>query len=79
VIFTAAREEAERRPGLVIVTKDDDFVQLIERRGPPPQVVWVTCGNISNAELRRIVSTAWPRSADLLRAGEPLVEIGRER
>lgn len=78
-IFTAAREEAGRRPRVIVVTKDEDFVQLLERRGPPPQVVWVACGNVSNAELRRIVSTAWPRAADLLRAGEPLVEIRRDR
>lgn len=38
-IFQAARDA-----NVVILTKDSDFVRLLERRGPPPQVVWVTCG-----------------------------------
>ena len=61
----------------VIITKDDDFVMLLDRHGPPPQVVWVTCGNIGNRDLRELVLSAWPRVEALLRAGEPLVEIRR--
>ncbi len=72
-IFAAARNGQ----AAVVVTKDDDFVELVERHGPPPQVVWVTCGNVRNAELRTVVLDAWPRVAELLAAGEPLVEIGR--
>lgn len=74
-IFERAR--VETGAGGVVVTKDEDFVRLLERHGPPPQVVWVTCGNVRNAELRRIVLAAWPRVAELLAAGEPLVEISR--
>ena len=72
-IFAAARSGR----AAVVVTKDDDFVELVERLGPPPQVVWVTCGNIRNAELRTMVLGAWPRVAALLASGEPLVEVGR--
>lgn len=72
-IFAAAR--AGR--AAVVVTKDDDFVELVERLGPPPQIVWVTCGNLRNAELRAIVLQAWPRVEELLASGEPLVELGR--
>ena len=75
VIFEAARSGAAS----VVVTKDEDFVQLVDRRGPPPQVVWVTCGNVRNSELRRIVLEAWPQVATLLAAGEPLVEISQRR
>lgn len=60
-----------------MVTKDEDFVQLLEHRGPPPQIVWVTCGNVRNETLREIVDAAWPRVAELIAAGEPLIEIGR--
>lgn len=42
-IFKAARE-AEA----VVMSKDEDFRLLVERLGPPPQVLWVTCGNTSN-------------------------------
>lgn len=73
VIFDIARSGQ----AVVIVTKDEDFVQLLDRRGPPPQIVWVTCGNVRNVVLREILGAAWPRVADLLAAGEPLVEVGR--
>ena len=42
-IFYRARAEAA-----VVPTKDIDFVLLLERLGPPPQVIWLTCGNTSN-------------------------------
>ncbi len=73
VIFEAARSGKTA----VVVTKDEDFVQLLDRRGPPPQIVWVTCGNVSKATLREIVDAAWPSVTELLDAGEPLIEIGR--
>ena len=71
--------EAARAVGAIVVTKDDDFAKLLAQRGPPPQVVWVTCGNVRNRELRRIVLSAWPRAAALLGAGEALVEVGNRR
>jgi predicted nuclease of predicted toxin-antitoxin system len=71
--------EAARDAEAVVVTKDADFVTLLERRGPPPQVVWVTTGNLANAALRALVTAAWPRAVRLLRAGEPLVELGDRR
>jgi len=43
-IFAAARGA-----NVVVLTKDADFVELLEKHGPPPQVVLVTCGNTSNA------------------------------
>ncbi|MEA2692197.1 MAG: hypothetical protein QOJ16_1584 [Acidobacteriota bacterium] len=69
-IFMAARQA-----GAVVLTKDVDFVQLLEELGPPPQVVWITCGNTSNARLRQILESAWPSARGLLVRGEPLVEI----
>ena len=70
VIFAAAREV-----GAVLMTKDSDFVDLVARHGPPPQIVWLTCGNTTNAALRGVLAGAWPRVAELLAGGEPLVEI----
>ena len=64
---------------MVVVTKDADFVELLDRRGPPPQVVWVTTGNVTNAALRTLVAAAWERAVELLRAGEQLVELGDRR
>lgn len=73
-IFRAARAAGR----VVLVTKDDDFRRLVGRHGPPPQVVWVRCGNVSNRDLRRILLSVWPRVIALLEAGEPLVEIRRD-
>jgi predicted nuclease of predicted toxin-antitoxin system len=39
-----------------VMTKDSDFVDLVERLGSPPQVIWLTYGNTSNARLRHILS-----------------------
>ena len=70
VIFARARAA-----GAAVVTKDSDFVGLLERHGPPPQIVWLTCGNTTNVALRQLLGGAWPRVAALLAAGEPLVEV----
>ncbi|MEK6282317.1 MAG: DUF5615 family PIN-like protein [Acidobacteriota bacterium] len=69
-IFLAAREK-----GAILVSKDADFIRLLETLGPPPQVVWITCGNTSNANLRIILAEALPRAIGLLERDEALVEI----
>lgn len=61
--------------GDVIVTKDEDFVDLVLRLGIPPQVLWVTCGNVTNRGLRELFTNALPAALSLLQAGEPVVEI----
>ena len=70
-IFAAAKEAA-----VMVMTKDSDFVDLLRRHGPPPQVVWLRCGNTSNARLRQILGQALPAVLPMLAEGEPLVEIG---
>lgn len=30
-----------RRESVIVVTKDRDFVDLVMRHGPPPQIVWL--------------------------------------
>lgn len=69
-IFAAAR-----RARAIVVTKDEDFVRLLEARGAPPQVVWVTVGNVRNARLRMLFERHWPAIRAQLVAGEPLVEL----
>ena len=69
-IFFAAREA-----NAIVITKDQDFVRLLSQLGPPPQVVWITCGNTSNAQMRQILRQTFPETLLLLQAGEPLVEI----
>jgi predicted nuclease of predicted toxin-antitoxin system len=69
-IFQRAREA-----GVVLMSKDADFMRLLEQHGSPPQVIWITCGNTSNDRMREVLATALPRALALLAQGEPLVEI----
>jgi predicted nuclease of predicted toxin-antitoxin system len=71
--------EEARRAEAVVITKDSDFVQIQERRGSPPQVVWITCGNRSNRFLKDLIVRSWPQVKDLLRTGEILIEINELR
>lgn len=68
-------DEAAREANVVVLTKDADFVLLQERLGPPPAIVWVRCGNTSNAHLKRLLQRAFPTAQRMIGAGEPLVEI----
>ena len=68
--------ERARAVGAIVLSKDSDFVDPVTRYGPPPQIVWLTCGNTTNAYLRTLFTGTWPRVAALLAANEPLVEIG---
>lgn len=57
------------------MTKDSDFVLLLDRLGAPPQVIWITCGNTSNVRLQEILTNTLPKALELLKSGEELVEI----
>jgi predicted nuclease of predicted toxin-antitoxin system len=67
--------EKAKAKGVILMTKDSDFVDLVDRLGSPPQIIWLTCGNTSNAELRRILSLTLLNALAQLQAGEKLVEI----
>jgi len=71
--------DAARAAEAVVMTKDQDFVALQARLGAPPQIVWVTCGNTSNANMKRILGELLPEALRLLEAGETLVEISDAR
>jgi len=64
--------QAAKTAGVVVLTKDADFRHLLDRFGPPPQVLWLTCGNTSNERLQEVL----PAALELLAVGEPLIEIG---
>jgi predicted nuclease of predicted toxin-antitoxin system len=69
-VFRAAREA-----NVVVLTKDNDFVLLQERFGPPPSIMWVRCGKTSNAHLKRVLQRTFPEARRLVESGEALVEI----
>jgi len=49
VIFQQAKKEGN----VIVTTKDYDFIHLQERFGAPPKIIWLTCGNSSNAVLKQ--------------------------
>jgi predicted nuclease of predicted toxin-antitoxin system len=69
-IFEAARAE-----NAVILTKDSDFIDLVCRLGTPPQILWLTCGNVTNQNLQRLLSATLPDALEQLRQGTMIVEI----
>lgn len=71
-IFHAARDA-----NAVIITKDADFVDLQGRLGPPPSIIWLTCGNTSNDFLQEIISKHIHSIRSLFENGECLVEISK--
>ncbi|MDZ7772228.1 MAG: DUF5615 family PIN-like protein [Balneolaceae bacterium] len=60
---------------VVVMSKDHDFVRLVTKHGPPPQVIWIRCGNTSNAKMREILSSSLSKVIELLESGENVVEI----
>lgn len=69
--------EAARAANAIVITKDEDFVHLLEVHGPPPRLIWVTVGNVRNAQLLAIFAQHWTAIDTQLAAGEPLIELAR--
>ena len=69
-IFRSAQQHQ-----LVLISKDCDFVDLVSRYGPPPQLIWVTCGNVTNARLQDVFSKTFAEATASLSSGQAIVEI----
>ena len=69
-IFAAAKTAS-----VIVMSKDEDFLNLLARFGTPPQILWITCGNTSNAKLKEILAATLLQAIDLFSADERLVEI----
>ena len=69
IFFSARNVDA------MVLTKDRDFVDLLHRHGVPPRVIWVTCGNTSNREMREVLGRTFVTACNLLTSGESMVEI----
>lgn len=66
---------AARAVDAIIMTKDADFPEIVDRLGSPPQVIWLRCGNTTNAALRDLLSQEWPEICPKLEAGDAVVEV----
>ncbi len=70
IFFRAKDQQA------VILTKDADFVLLLQRHGPPPRIIWLTCGNTTNQYLRSLLVAKADVLKNWLKTEDPLIEIG---
>jgi predicted nuclease of predicted toxin-antitoxin system len=70
-IFFMAREMKA-----IVMTKDEDFVKLLLHHGSPPRIIWITCGNTSNARMRMILEQHLEKALEMLEMNN-LVEISR--
>jgi predicted nuclease of predicted toxin-antitoxin system len=61
--------------GVIIITKDEDFVLLKAADPVGPSVVWIRIGNAVNRVLFQRLIGAWPLVTAKLRAGETVVEV----
>lgn len=68
--------EAARAANVTIMTKDSDFVDLVCRLGIPPQILWLTCGNVTNRNLQQLLTLTLSDAIEQLQQGEIIVEIG---
>lgn len=58
------------------MSKDDNFIRLLEDIGPPPAIIWITTGNSSNARMRHLLQNNLNIALRLIKSGEKLIEIG---
>ncbi len=61
--------------GEIIVSKDEDFADLVLRTVAGPSVVWVRTGNGTNRQLMTYLVPLWPFIERRLATGERLVEV----
>lgn len=68
--------DAARQASATIISKDADFVALVQRFGPPPSLIWLTCGNVTNSRLQFVFESSFDRVKALLDSGIAIVELG---
>jgi len=70
VIFNYARNN-----NCIVITKDADFVDLLQKHGAPPKIILLTCGNTSNSRLKEIFLKQLPTALSILASNEIMIEI----
>jgi predicted nuclease of predicted toxin-antitoxin system len=73
-VCEAARLSAD---DVVVMTKDHDFVERVNRFGPPPRVIWLTIGNTKTRVLKDVLSKSLTPAMAKLMQGAAIVEISQ--
>jgi predicted nuclease of predicted toxin-antitoxin system len=69
-IFMKAREE-----DVIFITKDDDFIHLLERFGSPPRILWLKVGNTSYQQMKKVFANSFDSLVSLFEAGNDFIEV----
>ena len=70
VIFKAA----QKKTNITLITKDEDFCNLLRVLGPPPKIIWLTIGNCPNDTMKKILQKELPVALSFLQEND-MVEI----
>ena len=66
-----------REQGFVLVTKDDDFLDLAAHHGPPPVVIWLKLGNCNNASVLSVLQSQQVVITEMVATGTvAVIELG---
>ena len=66
--------EANRRQA-ILVSKDEDFADLSRRGILLVPLLWVRCGNVTNARLWRVLDPLLPMIGQAFASGDRIVEV----
>jgi len=50
---------AKHLGNIIIITKDIDFIKLQQTFGPPPKIIQIAAGNLSNEELHLLLKDSF--------------------
>ncbi len=72
VIFLKAKNQTN----VILISKDHDFLDIMERLQPPPKLIWLTMGNCSNNQMQKIMEkTLVPALSELINTPTTIIEI----
>jgi predicted nuclease of predicted toxin-antitoxin system len=79
-MLTTSDEEifakAKALENIVILTKDEDFADLVLRLKFPPYIIWITVGNTTNKALNKLIIDFFEEAVSKLIASDfGLIEI----
>ena len=61
--------------GLIVISKDEDFLYLATKPEVKARLIWVRLGNCRNQVLLATFERSWPRIEALLNAGDRVIEL----
>lgn len=67
--------EARSNQNVIIMSKDSDFIDLVNHYGPPSKFIWIRSGNTSNESMKKMLTKTLSQALDLLLKSESIVEI----